>query len=129
MLYLEAQMVALAAVWAALLSMDPEIVRSSNNPLVIVGDACWPLHQLWMLVVGIVAVRADSWPSPAKFTLFGPAAGVIVLILASVANVDVIAATAIGAGWAIAGAGVIAVTSKEEPQPRASNAARATALS
>ena len=127
-LFVEATMVVLAAVWAVFITIDPKNL-DSNNPLIVAGDASWPLHQLFMLFVGILAVRANVWPSPAKFALFGPAAGVIVLLISAVLNADIVAATAIGAGWAIAGAGVIAATSKEETQSASDVAVRAVATS
>jgi hypothetical protein len=113
LLNIEATMVVWAAIWAIFIIADPGNIES-NSPLIFIGDACWPLHQLFMIVVGIAAVRAGQWPKPAVYALFGPAAGVIVLLFAAIINVDVIAATAIGAGWAIAGMGVIAVTSRDE---------------
>jgi hypothetical protein len=113
LLWLEATMVGFAAMWAALIIADPGN-SGSNHPVLLIGDACWPLHQALMLVIGIVAVRADRWPSPAKYTLFGPAAGLVVLIAGAALGVDIVSATAIGAGWVIAAAGVIAVTSSEE---------------
>jgi hypothetical protein len=110
LLYVEAAMVVFAAMWAAFIIADPGN-SESNHPLLLVGDACWPLHQLLMLVIGIVAVRADRWPSPAKFALFGPAAGVVILLIGAAVDADFLSATAIGAGWVIAAIGMIAVMS------------------
>lgn len=108
LLYVEAAMVVLAAVWAVLIIVDPAN-KDSNNPMILIGDACWPLHQALMFVVGIVALRAGPWPSPARYALFGPAAGLGTLLVAAALDIDIIAATAIGAGWVIAGLGVLAV--------------------
>jgi len=129
LLYVESTMIVFAAIWACFIIADPANV-DSNHPGILIGDACWPLHQAFMLVIGIVAVRAQLWPRAAAYALFGPFAGVATLIVAAALNVDVVAATAIGAGWAIAGAGVFAVTSAadsaEDMRPAS---ARATAAS
>lgn len=114
LLVVEAVMVTLAAVWAALLMVDPAIVEDPN-PLVAICDACWPLHQVFMIVVGIAAVRAAHWPKPERFSLFGPAVGLLILGIGAGTGVDLLAAVGIGLGWTIAGAGVIAVTSERRP--------------
>lgn len=108
LLRLEAAMITFAAVWAVFIIIDPAN-KDSNNPFILIGDASWPLHQALMLIVGIVAVRARQWPSAARYALFGPAAGLVTLLVAAALNIDIIAATAIGAGWVIAGLGVLAV--------------------
>lgn len=114
LMYAEAAMVALAAMWAAMLTVDPDWVESTVNPAVILGDASWPLHQAFMLVVGIAALRAKIWPAPERFTLFGPAIGLAVLALGAGTGIDYLAAFGLGLGWTIAGAGVIAVASEGE---------------
>jgi hypothetical protein len=127
LLWVEATMVGFAALWACFIIADPGNV-DSNSPAILLGDACWPLHQAFMLVIGIVAVRAQRWPRAATYALFGPVAGVATLIVAAALNVDVVAATAIGAGWAIAGVGVFAAASVERDSPELSApAVRATA--
>jgi hypothetical protein len=108
LLYLEAAMVVLAAVWAGFIIADPANI-DSNNPLIVAGDASWPLHQALMLVIGIVAVRAGRWPAPAKYMLFGPFVGVAILLVSAALDLDALAAAAIGGGWTFAAAGVIAV--------------------
>ncbi len=110
LLYVESAMVALAAVWAGAVIVDPAYADSSN-PLLLAGDASWPLHQALMLVIGIVAVRAGRWPSPARFALFAPTVGVVLVVTSSAVGADVVAAAAIGAGWAIVAAGVLTATS------------------
>jgi hypothetical protein len=83
--------------------------------LLMIGDACWPLHQALMLVVGALTVHAARWPSPSRWALLGPAAGATVLLVAGGLGADVIAAAAIGAGWAVAGIGAFAVSHDEGP--------------
>jgi hypothetical protein len=115
LLRVEAVLVAMAGVWAVLLVIDPEIVRDDVSPAVAVLDACWPLHQLLMLVVGIAGLMNGQWPSPARYALFGPWAGLMVLGAGASVGPDLVAAIGIGAGWAVAGAGVLAVTSRRAP--------------
>jgi hypothetical protein len=111
LLYVEAAMVVLGGFWAACVIADPQGTVDSNNPLILIGDACWPLHQVFMLVVGITAMRAGRWPSPERFTLFGPTIGLIVLGIGMATGVDALAAAGIGAGWMVAAIGVRCVTS------------------
>jgi hypothetical protein len=106
----EAAMVVLGGIWAAAIVIDPANV-DSNNPLIVAGDASWPLHQVFMLVIGIAAVRADLWDSPTKFTLFGPVAGILGLGLGFAAGFDHLAAGSIGAGWMIVAIGIVCVSS------------------
>ncbi|MEX2225910.1 MAG: hypothetical protein WEB52_05600 [Dehalococcoidia bacterium] len=129
LLYAVAAMVVLGAVWSAFIIADPNN-RESSNPLIIVGDASWPLHQALMLVVGIVALRARRWPAPARFALFGPALGVVLVVVSAALNTDIVAATAIGAGWVIAGFGVLAATASHDAAGESRDAAvRAVAAS
>ena len=120
LLGIEAVMVVLAGIWAVLQIVDPEIVRADVHPLVAICDACWPLHQVFMLVVGIAAVRTKAWPSPARFSLFGPVAGLLVLGLGAGLGLDLLAAIGIGTGWAVVGVGVLAANTR----PNAEHAAR-----
>lgn len=113
LLGVESAMVVLAAFWAVTIIADPANIDSSNV-LIGIGDACWPLHQALMLLVGVAAVRGGSWPSPERYTLFGPAAGVTVLLVAMATGIDIIAATAIGAGWATVAIGIISVLRRED---------------
>jgi len=128
LLYVEAVMVALGGMWAALVVNDPNVI-DSNNPIVLAGDASWPLHQVFMIVVGIAAVRGGAWPSPARYTLFGPAIGLAGLAFGAIVGIDYLAAIGIGSGWAIAGAGVLAAADDdpidfgEETQARTTVAA------
>lgn len=112
LLYIEAGMVTLAGVWSAMLAVDPALIEDESNPLVVVGDACWPLHQALMLFVGIAAARAALWPSPARYALFGPAVGLTGLLTAAAADLDVVAALSIGIGWAVVG-GAVALTVRD----------------
>jgi hypothetical protein len=114
LLYVEAAMVTLASVWAVLLIADPDIVRDDVAVPVAIADACWPLHQAFMLVAGISAAVVKLWPSPVRYTLFGPAAGLAVLGVGAGTGVDLIAAIGIGAGWAVAGLGVAAAARSSE---------------
>lgn len=110
LLYVEAAMVFMGGLWAVLLVIDPAIVESDTNPVVLIGDACWPIHQVFMLVVGIAGVRGGDWPSPVRYALFGPVVGLTGLAIFAVAGIDVLAAAALGSGWAITGAGVLYAT-------------------
>jgi hypothetical protein len=107
LLHPEAVMVALAATWSALLIIDPEMVEGSKNALLLAGDASWPLHQAFMLVIGISAVRRGAWPSPALYLLFGPAGTIVVLAAAMALDWGLLAAVALGAGWTTAAMGVV----------------------
>jgi hypothetical protein len=115
LLYPEALMVGLGGMWAVFILADPGFVHS-EAPLVMAGDASWPLHQVFMAVVGATAAVSKRWPSPARFTLFGPAAGIVVLGLGAATGVDLLAAFGIGAGWVITAAGVVSVTKESNPQ-------------
>jgi hypothetical protein len=112
LLYVEAVMVVLAGAWAVCVTADPANA-DSTNPFIVIADTCWPLHQAFMLIVGIVAVRAGRWPSPSKFLLFGPVLGLTILGVAFGLGADYLAAAALGGGWVIAGVGVVAVASCE----------------
>lgn len=116
LLGLESLTVVLATMWAVAIIVDPGNLDSSNA-MIVIGDACWPLHQALMLFVGIAAVRGGSWPSPERFALCGPAAGVAVLLAGAATGVDIIAATAIGAGWAIVGVAIVSVLRRETESP------------
>lgn len=115
LLYVEAALVAAAAAWAVVLIIDPAMVEDPN-PAVAVADAGWPLHQAFMLVVGIFAARAKLWPSPARYTLFGPAIGLSLLAAGAIAGVDYIAAAGIGSGWVITGLGLASLSRRPNPQ-------------
>jgi hypothetical protein len=106
-LYVEAAMVALGAMWSAFIIADPANI-DSTNPLILVGDACWPLHQVFMLFVGIAVVRAGRWPSPLRYAAFGPVFGIVALGVGATAGVDYLAAAGIGSGWAIVGLAIAA---------------------
>jgi hypothetical protein len=115
LLGVEAVMVVLALIWSAAVIVDPLAIVDSKNPLFLAGDASWPLHQVFMLVVGIAAVRGGSWPSPARYALFGPVAGVAVAISSMVVGVDILVAVGLGGGWAIAASGVL--LAERDPAP------------
>lgn len=115
LLVVEAAMVVLAAIWSAVLIVDTQYVVDNESMLLLaLGDASWPLHQLFMLAIGIAALRHGQWPSPSRYALFGPVAGVVILLIAAASEADVVVAISIGLGWAIAGAGVILAT-RDEP--------------
>ena len=105
LLYVEAVMVVFAAAWALWVLIDPD--ANHDNVLLAIFDACWPLHQVFMLFVGIAAVRARRWPSPARYMLAGPAAAVLLLGVSAAVGSDLLAALALGAGWTTAGAAVL----------------------
>jgi hypothetical protein len=105
LLYVEAGMVVMGAVWAGFIVADPDNLGSSN-PLVVIGDACWPLHQVFMLVVGIAIVRTGTWRAPLRYAAFGPVLGIVTLFAGVNAGLDYVSAAGIGGGWAIVGAGL-----------------------
>lgn len=113
-LYVEAAMVALGAMWAGFIIADPGNV-DSTNPFVLIGDACWPLHQVFMLFVGIAVVRSGRWASPLRFAVFGPVLGIVILGVGFAAGVDYLAAAGIGSGWAIVGLAIAAAPALTRP--------------
>lgn len=115
LLYLESVLIALAAAWSVLLIVDPAIVEDPT-PAVAIADACWPLHQAFMLVVGIVAVRAGRWPAPQRYALFGPVIGLSILAVGAAVDSGLLASVGLGLGWFIAGAGTAAATGAANSQ-------------
>ena len=109
LLYVEAILVAMATYWAINATIDPELV-DDPNVLVAICDGAWPLHQVFMLVIGIVAARAKLWPSPERYTLFGPVVGILVLGIGAATGIDYLAAAGIGSGWVITAIGILRVT-------------------
>jgi len=114
LLYVEAALVVAGGTWAAIMINDPGAI-DSNNPVVLIGDASWPLHQALMLVTGTVAWRAHRWTGSARYALYGPAIGLAALGVGFAAGIDLLAAAGIGSGWVIAALGIIAMT----PEPAA----------
>lgn len=123
----EAAMVALAAIWAIMLAIDPDLVDSYSNPLVALGDSSWPLHQLFMLVVGIAAMRGGQWPSPQKYALFGPVAAVVVVIASAALELDALAAVALSLSWTTVAAGIITLPLSDEAKTQTTSRGAAEA--
>lgn len=123
LLYVEMAMVVFGATWAALVWNDPGAI-DSNNPIVLIGNASWPLHQALMLVTGTVAWRAHRWTGAARYALFGPAAGLAALGAGFATGIDLLAAAGIGSGWVIVALGILAMT----PEPAAQEAGLPQAL-
>jgi hypothetical protein len=109
LLYVEAAMVALAGMWSVAIIADPGL-SDSSNPLLIIGDGAWPIHQAFMLIVGIAGLRARRWPSPERYALFGPFFSVVCLMAAWTAGADLLAAVFLSAGWASVGVGILSLT-------------------
>jgi hypothetical protein len=124
LLVVESAMVFLGGLWAAIVIVDPEVI-DSTNPIVLAGDASWPLHQVFMLIIGIVAMRGGSWRPPARYALFGPCFGLAVLAIGALSGIDVLAAAGLGSGWVIVAAGVLAATDRGRAGEVDINAARA----
>lgn len=56
----------IAAIWSAIhiVVLNP----NTEHPLYLIGDLAWPFSHVFMLIVGIAALRAKNWTGWAKFT-------------------------------------------------------------
>jgi hypothetical protein len=115
LLAIEAILIAMAFTWAVVGTIDPKAVEDPNV-FVAICDGGWPLHQVFMLVIGISGAVSKKWPSPDRFFLFGPVIGILLLGAGAGAGIDYLAASGIGAGWVIAAIGVLRVTCSSNPQ-------------
>jgi hypothetical protein len=127
LLYVEAAMIAFGTIWAAMLMVNPEWIDNNRNPLVVVGDACWPLHQVFMVVVGLAGIRGGWCPSPARYALFGPAIGLTLLGIGVAIGTDYLAAAGLGSGWVIAAIGILAGVARTDETRELSSSVRPVA--